>query len=567
MPAKEITLASRDSLLALTQTLEAAMRLEAAGFAPRIVSMKTAGDISLNAPLYAVAQQSANKEGRAFFTRELDDALLTGRADAAVHSFKDLPTEKVPGISEPFFFAEQQGSDVLLLGDGVTLHADGDGLIIGTSSLRRIHQLQLVLPGARTVTLRGNVITRLEKLLAQENGINAVLVAAAGLRRLDAFAAVPERNYAHLLAPATLEHIRRELARLSASKAALARMTELPERYFPTAPGQGVLALQLSAAAEARYAAEVAQVFAEHRRIAERVMLERRIMTELMTGCHAPLGVSALQGDRPRIVACYSRKTTTEPVSFSDSVWFERQPGADCATLARELRSPALIFWWGYKEPPAANGLPVQFVRAVEQQPLAVNWSGPLPEAVFIASPRAAEWVATQRQLHTLPLYAAGSETLRTIRSLIASAAPAATAGKGFAATLAGLPDRNLQLLWVGSVDGEARARKAARNFAAARFLPVYTNVPQKPIRLSAPQDALHVLASATAAQAFVAWATESRIANPVVCCFGDSASEVVASAGIFVYHNSDAQDFAGLLRELRGDTGLLRERLQLKEL
>lgn len=544
------------------------MRLEAAGFSPRIASMKTAGDIKLNAPLYAVAQQSASKEGRAFFTRELDDALLSGRADAAVHSFKDLPTEKVPGIGEPFFFCEERGSDVLLLGKGATLSPEGEGLIIGTSSLRRIHQLQLVLPRARTVTLRGNVITRLEKLLAKENGINAILIAAAGLRRLTAFATVPEKKYAHLVAPAALEHIRRELARLAASEAVLARMIELPERYFPTAPGQGVLALQLSAAAETRYAEEVAQVFAEHQQIAGRVMQERRIMTELMTGCHAPLGVSALHGSSPRIVACYSRKTTTDPVSFSDSVWFERQLGAESATLAHELRHPAhAIFWWGFKEPPRESGLAVQFVPAVEQKPLEVHWSGPLPEALFIASPRAAEWVAAQKQLNTLPLYAAGTETVQAIRSLIANAKVAPTEGKGFAAALAALPGRSLQLLWVGSAEGEARARNAARDFAAARFLPVYTNVPQKPKRLSAPQDALHVLTSAAAAQAFVAWAAETRNANPVVCCFGESASDIVATAGIFVYHASDALDFAGLIRELRGDTSLLRERLQLKEL
>ncbi|HMY11146.1 MAG TPA: hypothetical protein PKC74_05965, partial [Turneriella sp.] len=268
MPAKEITLASRDSLLALTQTIEAAMRLEAAGFAPRIVSMKTAGDIKLNAPLYSVAQQSGNKEGRAFFTRELDDALLSGRADAAVHSFKDLPTEKVPGIGEPYFFCEEHGSDVLLLGEKTVMSTDGAGLVIGTSSLRRIHQLQLVLPAARTVTLRGNVITRLEKLLAGENEINAILIAAAGLRRLTAFAEVPENRYAHLVVPAALEHIRRELARLAASEAARARAIELPERYFPTAPGQGVLALQLSAEAEARYSGAVAAVYAEHQQIA-----------------------------------------------------------------------------------------------------------------------------------------------------------------------------------------------------------------------------------------------------------------------------------------------------------
>jgi hydroxymethylbilane synthase len=568
VPAKEIILASRDSLLALTQTIEAAMRLEMAGFTPRIVSMKTAGDIKLSAPLYAVAGHSGAKEGRAFFTRELDDALLSGRADAAVHSFKDLPTEKVPGIGEPIFFCEESGSDVLLLAADATLSSDGAGLVIGTSSLRRIHQLQLVLPRAHTVTLRGNVITRLEKLLASDNGINAILIASAGLRRLTDFVAVPEQKYAHLLTPWALEHIRRELARLAASTAARARMIELPERYFPTAPGQGVLALQLSAAAEARYAKEVAGVFTEHQQIASRVMQERRIMTELMTGCHAPLGVSALRDNDQRIVACYSRKSTTEPVSFSDSVWFERQPGIDSAAFARELKLPLkTIFWWGFKAPPEQSGLPLQFVPAVEQKPLDVPWSGTLPEAVFVASPRAAEWVSAQEELKKLPLYAAGAETAELIRTLIPGASVAQTAGKGFAAALAALTNQNLQLLWVGSADGEARARKAAEQFPATRFLPVYRNVAVVPQHLDADQGALHVLTSAVAAEACLSWAKAAGRRDLLTCCFGHSAAEVVSAAGLNVYAVSEAPDFTTLIRELKGDPTLLRERWEFKEL
>lgn len=568
MPAGEITLASRDSLLALAQTIEAALRLQNAGFAPRIVSMKTAGDITLNAPLYSVAQQSAGKEGRAFFTRELDDALLSGRAHAAVHSFKDLPAEKINGISEPVFFCEEQGSDLLLLDKQTHFEPDGSGLVVGTSSLRRIHQLRLVLPRATSVTLRGNVITRLEKLLARHSGINAILIAAAGLRRLTAFAAVPEKKYAHLLEPATLAHIRAELARLAASTSARERAIELHERYFPTAPGQGVLALQLSAEAEIEYGDDVAAVFSEHRDIAGRVMQERRIMAELMTGCHAPLGVSALAGQDGRVVACYSRSSTTEPLSFSESVWFERGWGADGAILAHELKQRAeCILWWGFKPPPQQAELNLQFVPAVEQKPLEVAWSDFLPDAVFIASARAAAWVAAQSELRNLPLYAAGAETVQAVRSLIADANVATTESKGFAATLTALPEKNLQLLWVGSSDGEARARAAAHDFAFARFLPVYTNVPRPAPQLHAPQGALHVLTSAAAAQSFVNWIAQGGDTRTPVCCFGESAALKVREAGLQVYHTSDAPDFAGLLRELQGDPQLMREGLQLKEI
>jgi porphobilinogen deaminase/uroporphyrinogen-III synthase len=567
VPEKKITLASRDSLLALTQTIEAALRLEAAGFVPRIVCMKTAGDIKLNDPLYAVAQQSKSKEGRAFFTRELDEALVSGRADAAVHSFKDLPTEKVPGIGEPIFFCEERGSDVLLLGKHTELASDGAGLIIGTSSLRRMHQLQLILPRATTVTLRGNVITRLEKLLAGDNGINSILIASAGLRRLTGFAELPESKYAHLLPQDALEHIRRELTRLAASRTACERAIEFPERFFPTAPGQGVLALQLSKKAEERYATEIATVFAEHSQIAGRVMHERRIMSELMTGCHAPLGVSALRGDDPRIIACYSRQSTTEPVSFADSVWFERRLGKNTTAIAQELRRPTeQIFWWGAKAPAQDAGVPLHFVPAVEQKPLDARWSGETPDAVFVASQKAAEWVAAQASLNTLPMYAAGAQTAQSLQSLIPGVRVMAAPGKGFMQVLGLLTNKSIRLLWVGSADGEARARAAARDFVATEFLAVYTNLPVRPQQLEAGKDSLHVVTSAAAAQAFATWATETGVQYPLVCCFGSSAAEILQTYGIDIYHASEADDFATLIRELRGDTGLLRERWQLKE-
>lgn len=568
MSEREILLASRDSLLALAQTVEAAIRLEAAGFTPRIVSMKTAGDIRLSAPLYAVARQAGNKEGRAFFTRELDEALLSGQADAAVHSFKDLPTEKIPGIGEPLFFGEENGSDVLLFAANTKLKSDGAGLVIGTSSLRRIHQLQLILPQAKTVNLRGNLITRLEKLLAHENGINAILIATAGLKRLTEFAKLSEQKYAHLLTPGTLEHIRRELARFAACNAARMRMIELPERYFPTAPGQGVLALQLAKAAEARYADKIAAVFSEHQQIARRVMKERRIMSELMTGCHAPLGVSALRDKEERIAACYSRKCTTEPVSFAESVWFEREKDADCAAFAEQLKlPPKQIFWWGLKAPPQQTELPLQFIAAVKQQRLAVNYSGALPEAVFVASPLAAEWLCAHEELKRLPLYAAGAETAESIRTLIPEANVVHTAGKGFAAVLATLKKQNLQLLWIGSADGEARARKAAEHFPATRFLPVYKNLPVVPPNFDCDRRALHVLTSAVAADAWVSWAKDLRRDDLLACCFGHSAADVVRAAGLPVYAVSEAHDFTTLVRELQGDPSLLRERWELKEL
>lgn len=569
MTNNSITLASRDSLLALAQTIDAALRLENAGFVVKILTMKTAGDLHLNAPLYEVAQKNAPKEGRAFFTKELDEALLAGRADAAVHSFKDLPTEKVAGITEPIFFGEVTGKDVLLLRDTTPLTSGGARLTIGTSSLRRIHQLQLVLPQAKIVTLRGNVITRLHKLLSADRGMNAILVAAAGIKRLTDFSRLPEQRYAHFFAPEILAHIRSELMRFNSVKAALEQAIELPEECFPTAPGQGVLALQLATNAAAKYGKDVIAVFSEHAAIAARVQHERNIMAGLMTGCHAPLGVSVLNdtttGEKI-LCACYSRKAATEPLSFSDSVWLERRITNDTTFLLYELRSGIRdIVWWGLKIPPEENTLTIRFVQAIRQVALPVAAANDVapPEALFVASPKAADYVAEHREFVQLPLYTAGAETASHLAKCIKDAKIISTVGKGFSSVLAALPNKNMHLLWVGSTEGEKRARDCARDFPNVRFLSVYANEPVVPQNLSSSPETLHVLTSAVAAEAFVLWARQKNAAVPAACCFGDSAAQVLRRHGINPYHLSKAKNFSELIREIKGDPTLIGERWQ----
>lgn len=578
MPAIPITLASRDSLLALTQTVEAAMRLEKAGFAPRIATMKTAGDIKLNAPLYDVAKTAAPKEGRAFFTRELDDALLGNRADAAVHSFKDLPAEPVPGITAPVFFSEQNGADALLLGNGAELSADGAGLVIGTSSLRRIHQLQCLLPAAKTMTLRGNVITRLAKLDTAAGGINSILIAAAGLRRIDAFAQIDTAEYAHFLSPEIVTHIQNELARYRVYAARNFRQHEIPESVFPTAPGQGVLALQLTEQYEREHGSAVRQVFAEHSHISDRVMHERRVMTELNTGCHAPLGVSALNTTDDlgrKIVACFSRVSATDPVSFSESVFLERNVTPMGVRLSDELRAaPAQIFWWGFKKPALTGRMPkMVFIQAVAQTVFAGAAPPGQYDALFAASPAVAAWLQQHEREATLPVWTPGAETAAALSAQVPGLKVHSAGEKSFATALAVI-EKSPRLLWLGSANGEARARKAAAGRANTDFLAVYENTPTaaaaiEPIlrghpAAAAPQ-AIHVLTSAASAQAFTGWAKAAGAPAFRIFCFGASAAEVVHAAGLTPYLVSDAADFTDFMREISGDISLMRQRWNLR--
>lgn len=552
----------------MAQTISAARRFTAAGFLVRIRSLKTSGDLKLDAALYAVASQAPAKEGRAFFTKELDEALLSGAADAAVHSFKDLPYESVPGIVDPMLFSEQTGADLLIVRKGTRFGADGQGLVIGTSSLRRIHQLQLTLPEASTLVLRGNVVTRLHKLEIADRGINALLIAGAGLRRLQEFTAQAD-DYDEYLEAATLTHLRSEIARFRALPHEDFEVIELAEATFPTAPGQGVLAFQFSAAAATKWNDRVKDIFPEHREIAARALIERRIMRELETGCHAPLGVSAIRNSAVdyAVHACFSRRSTTDPVAFSDSVYVSRRTQGYSEALVHEIRSGTkTAFWWGSLPEPAAQGLqliPVKAFQQVELHP--TRTQSTLPAAIFAASPGVLAWLKRATPLHIVPVWAAGQDTLSELRKQLPNIKSTAAAEKGFSAALAAMAEQvSGSILWLGSQSGRARAEKIAGT-APVEFLPVYENeilgtsemISAQPA-LSVPNTAaqtLHLVASAAAAKALVNCMQSMSISTPLVSCFGESAADVLAQANILPYHVSFAPSFTAYLNEIRGST------------
>lgn len=575
-----ITLASRDSLLALAQTIDAATRLKAAGFTPRIVSLKTAGDLKLAEPLYAVAQKVTEKEGRAFFTRELDDALLGDTADAAVHSLKDLPAEAVPGISPPVFFSEVTGADILLLREGVTIGDGGENLVIGTSSLRRIHQLGHVYPRATVVTLRGNIVTRLMKLCAADRGMNAILIAAAGILRLERFAQLPAAAYESFVPPELFEKIQGETRRFSEFISSGIRRVALPEKYFPTAPGQGVLAFQISDKARGTLSIDPHQLFSEHAGISPRVSLERQMMTELQTGCHAPLGISAEQTKHPGIFAvhaCFSRNSTLNPPTFSEPVFLSRFATDSVAGIAQEIRrSFATAFWWGggLKKLPVFPGINIHPVDAIKQtlsDDRPANLRAENTGAVFVSSPAVFFWLKKNPAYAARKLWAAGRETAAEIKAVFPNAEVecAADGQRGFAPAYDAIRARTSDdILWLGSHSGEARARKTAAGDKRIEFLAVYDNIPlpiNELIRhyplladpLLVPKS-IHLITSGSAAAAFLELAQGEWHDKLKASCFGESAAEFLVEHGFTPYHLSEAETFTDYLREIAGDVTLM---------
>lgn len=137
--------------------------------------IKTQGDRVLDRPLPEIG-------GKGVFTQELEEELLSGRVQAAVHSLKDLPVENPPGLAIGCIPARGEVQDALVSLKGYTLQTLPEGALVGTSSLRRAAQLRIVRPDLRTASLRGNVDTRLRKAL--DGQYDAIVLAGAGLQRL-----------------------------------------------------------------------------------------------------------------------------------------------------------------------------------------------------------------------------------------------------------------------------------------------------------------------------------------------------------------------------------------------
>ncbi len=169
---KVIVIGSRGSQLALWQARHIAACLQELGVETRLEIIKTTGDKITDVPLAQVG-------GKGLFTKEIEDALLAGAIDLAVHSLKDMPTGLPAGLTLAAIPEREDPRDALI---GKPLAELGAGAKVGTSSLRRAAQLRALGRGLVIESLRGNVDTRLRKL--DEGQYDAIVLAAAGLRRL-----------------------------------------------------------------------------------------------------------------------------------------------------------------------------------------------------------------------------------------------------------------------------------------------------------------------------------------------------------------------------------------------
>ena len=172
-----IRIATRKSPLAMWQAEEVArqLKLHHADLEVEFVKMTTKGDKILDAPLAKVG-------GKGLFVKELEQGMLEGDADIAVHSMKDVPMEFPPGLHLPIIMEREDPRDAFVSNNYASLNDLPENARIGTSSLRRQLQIKANMPHAEMLDLRGNVNSRLQKL--DDGGYDAIILAAAGLIRL-----------------------------------------------------------------------------------------------------------------------------------------------------------------------------------------------------------------------------------------------------------------------------------------------------------------------------------------------------------------------------------------------
>ncbi len=235
---------TRGSQLALAQAKNVARLLKEQGVETSLKIIKTSGDRFTDRPLHAVSS------GVGAFVRELDDVMLAGEIDIAVHSMKDMPTVRPPTLSTSAVLKRDTPFDILLTYDGSTLDELPEQSIIGTSSLRRVAQIKRYRPDLITQELRGNIDTRLRKL--KEGQYDGILLAKAGLERMG------WELEGEILSP----------------------------DFFCPSPNQGTVAVVTLAGSEAETV--VSRLDHTESRIATEI--ERILISELGGGCTTPIG-------------------------------------------------------------------------------------------------------------------------------------------------------------------------------------------------------------------------------------------------------------------------------------
>lgn len=306
-PASPLRIGTRGSPLALAQAHETRARLMVAHELPseafEIVVIKTTGDRVIDRPLKEIG-------GKGLFTREIEESLLSGGIDIAVHSMKDMPTLQPAGLLLDCYLPREDVRDAFVSGAVARIADLQAGQVVGTSSLRRRAQLLHRRPDLQVVEFRGNVQTRLRKLA--DGVADCTFLAMAGLNRLDM----------------------RQIARSAIA----------PDEMLP-AVGQGAIGIERRADDD-RVAGLLEPI--HDRPTAHRLAAERAFLAELDGSCETPIaGLAELDGTTLRLRGEILRPDGSDALAEDEAA-----PIEDGAALGRELarrllaRAPEGFFDW-----------------------------------------------------------------------------------------------------------------------------------------------------------------------------------------------------------------------------
>mgnify|MGYP003603833680 CR=1 FL=1 len=284
---------SRGSPLALRQTEIVREQLSALGVETELVRVKTSGDVFLDKPLHQLT-------GFGVFVAEIDERMLSGEIDLAVHSMKDLPTKRPEELGISAVLQRDSPYDILLAKGG---RADGIedllvGATVGTSSMRRGAQLLRARPDLEIKSLRGNLQTRLSKL--ERGDYDAIVLAEAGLERMG---------------------LKMDYVRLDA------------ERFVPSA-NQGTIIV----VAKKGTAAENHSRMLDHDPTRQETMIERRILETVGGGCVVPMAVHAcISGSRARVLAEVLSLDGGRFVRLDEEISLDGRPLAQAEDMGQRL--------------------------------------------------------------------------------------------------------------------------------------------------------------------------------------------------------------------------------------
>lgn len=367
---KHYKIGTRGSLLALTQCNQVRMELERlTGDSFELVTIKTQGDMVTSLPLWQL-------EGKDFFTKELDQALLTGTVDLVVHSYKDLGSIRPRGLVLSAVTKRTYAHDVLLIKNKTIADLKNkDEFIVGTSSPRRMVNLEQNLSPflpigfpikVQSKVLRGNVNTRIQKL--QEGEYDAIVLALPGIERL-----------------ALTQSSREELQHLLKG----INFMVLPQSVFPSSASQGALAIECAENRNDNGELYTKLQQIQHADTLEEVKRERKAFNQYGGGCHLAVGINVVKKDHFYI-------HTHRGVLEGTPVHVSRLEGRDLPFFAIK--------------PTVFNGLPSDDLL-VKKIPLKVNLSN--FDHLYVTSRHSLSSIEKAPK----SLWAAGTKTMRELNS------------------------------------------------------------------------------------------------------------------------------------------------------